>query len=98
MTEARHANPAGGAGCGDEGDAAASGMAGRLCLAAAPTFAIMSLMTGVLGRAPTDVLCSAGHGSPLGGMVLMYVLMSLFHLPPWLKLAFPAARGRAPDR
>ena len=59
----------------------------RLCLAAAPTFAIMSLMTGVLGGAPADVLCSAGHRSLLGGMVPMYGLMSLFHLSPWLKLA-----------
>jgi hypothetical protein len=31
-----------------------------------------------------DVLCAAA--SPLSGMVPMYVLMSVFHAPPWLKL------------
>ena len=43
-------------------------------------------MAGVFG--PTDVFCSGEHGSPLGGMVPMYGLMSLFHLPPWLRFAF----------
>jgi hypothetical protein len=47
----------------------------------------MALLTGVLGSGPADVLCSATHGaSPLSGMVLMYALMSAFHLGPWLKL------------
>ena len=55
-------------------------------LAATPTFAIMALLTGVLGGGPTDMLCSAGHASPLSGMVPMYVLMSAFHSAPWLKL------------
>jgi hypothetical protein len=58
-----------------------------LCLAAAPTFAIMALLSGVLGGGAPDMLCSAVHGgSPLGGMVPMYVLMSAFHSAPWLKL------------
>ena len=55
-----------------------------LSLAAAPTFAIMALLTGVVGGAP-DMLCSHG-ASPLGGMVPMYVLMTAFHSGPWLKL------------
>ena len=33
-----------------------------------------------------DSLCSAGPAAPLGGMAAMYLLMSVFHLPPWLKL------------
>jgi hypothetical protein len=57
-----------------------------LYLAAAPTFAIMALLTGVLGGSP-DMLCAAMQdASPLGGMVPMYLLMSAFHLPPWLRL------------
>jgi hypothetical protein len=59
--------------------------ADRLCLAAAPTFAIMALLT-VLGG-PPDMLCSAAqNASPLTGMVPMYALMSAFHSAPWLKL------------
>ena len=66
--------------------AALTGAGDWLYLAAAPTFAIMALLTGVLGGSP-DMLCSAAQdASPLGGMVPMYLLMSAFHLPPWLKL------------
>ena len=58
-----------------------------LSLAAAPTFAIMALVAGTLGNAAPDMLCSAMSGaSALGGMVPMYVLMSVFHLAPWLRL------------
>ena len=56
-----------------------------LCLAAAPTFAIMALLTVVFGS--QDVLCAALHNaSPLNGMAWMYLLMSAFHSAPWLKL------------
>ncbi|MBR1122328.1 hypothetical protein JQ628_12450 [Bradyrhizobium lablabi] len=55
-----------------------------LSLAAAPTFALMALLTSVLGSA--DILCSSAKASPLTGMVLMYLLMSAFHLAPWLRL------------
>jgi hypothetical protein len=63
------------------------GAADGLSLAAAPTFAIMALLTGALGG-QSDMLCSAAQGasSLLSGMALMYVLMSIFHLAPWLKL------------
>jgi hypothetical protein len=58
-----------------------------LCLAATPTFAVMALLTGVLGGSPQDMLCAGAAGaSPLNGMVLMYMLMSAFHAGPWLKL------------
>ena len=62
------------------------GAADWLSLAAAPTFAAMALVT-ALGGAP-DMLCAA---SPIGGMVPMYVLMSVFHGGPWLRL-LPTAR------
>jgi hypothetical protein len=68
------------------GDIAALGAASWLSLAAAPTFAMMALLTGALGG-PPDMLCSAAHdASPLSGMAPMYVLMSAFHSAAWLKL------------
>jgi len=71
---------------GRRGDAAALGAAGWLGLAAAPTFAVMALLSCVTGG-DGDMMCSAAHAaSPLSGMVPMYVLMSAFHLAPWLKL------------
>lgn len=77
---------------------AARGTAARafgdwLGLAATPTFAVMALATGLLGGAPANPLCSLTHGSVLGGMVPMYVLMSALHSPPWLKLIL----GRRPS-
>jgi hypothetical protein len=68
-------------------DAAAFGAADWLSLAAAPTFALMALLTGVLGGGAPDMLCGAApDASPLGGMVPMYWLMSASHSAPWLKL------------
>lgn len=67
----------------DKGNTATIVAADFLYLAAAPTFAIMALLTAVLGRGSLDALCGA---SPLSGMVPMYLLMSAFHLAPWLKL------------
>ena len=55
-----------------------------LSLAAAPTFAIMALLTGLFGS--PDALCSIAGASDIGGMVPMYLLMTAFHLAPWLKL------------
>jgi hypothetical protein len=58
-----------------------------ISLAAAPTFAVMAVLTGTLGGGPSDMLCSAMQdASPLTGMFLMYLLMSAVHLGPWLKL------------
>jgi hypothetical protein len=68
------------------GNAVARTAADWLYLAAAPTFAIMALLTGVLGGGPADALCSSAGMAPLGGMMPMYLLMSAFHLAPWLKL------------
>ena len=67
-------------------DAAGLGAADWLGLAAAPTFALMALLTYVLGG-DADMMCSAAQSvSPLSGMVPMYLLMSAFHSAPWLKL------------
>ena len=63
-------------------------------LAATPVFAIMALFTAVTGGGPADLLCSAAHASPLGGMVPMYLLMSAFHMAPWLRLIAKALSSR----
>jgi hypothetical protein len=77
---------------------AARGAADWVCLAAAPTFAIMALLMGVLGD-PQDMLCaSAQDASPLSGMVPMYMLMSAFHSAPWLKLISNWRRGARQSR
>ena len=68
-----------------DGVLAARHLARWLALAATPTFAIMAVLTAVIGG-PADMLCAAGHGSVLGGMVPMYLLMSAFHLAAWLRL------------
>lgn len=66
-------------------NAAARRTADWLCLAAAPTFALMALLT-VPGDGAGDMLCSAAHRtSPLNGMAVMYLLMSAFHAAPWLR-------------
>jgi len=62
-----------------------AGPADWLSLAATPTFAIMALLTTSLGG-PMGRLCASGPLAGLSGMTLMYVLMSVFHSPPWLRL------------
>jgi hypothetical protein len=86
MTAACPTNSIGGTSCDDEGARSAFHATKWLSLAAAPTFAIMALLTGVLGG-KADMLCAAMQdASPLSGMVTMYLLMSAFHSAPWLKL------------
>ncbi|WP_081750600.1 hypothetical protein [Paracoccus pantotrophus] len=66
------------------------GAAGWLALAAAPCFAVMAWIT-----AASPALCLSGPGPlPLDGMTTMYLLMSLFHLPPWLRLV--SGQGTTP--
>ena len=64
---------------GGKGSAAA-----WLSLAATPTFALMALLAAIHNSVMPDMMCSAG--SPMSGMVTMYMLMSAFHLGPWLRL------------
>jgi hypothetical protein len=65
-----------------------------LSLAAAPAFATMALLTGIQDGGMPGMLCSAAHdASPLTGMVPMYLLMSTFHLSPWLRLIANWRRG-----
>lgn len=72
----------------------AAAIADWLCLAAAPTFAVMALLTAVTGGA--DRICSAmPDAGPLDGMVTMYLLMSAVHLPSWLRLVSGRAGGSA---
>jgi len=59
------------------------GIADWLCLAAAPTFAVMALVSCLQGG-DAAMLCMGG--SPLTGMAAMYLLMSAFHLAPWLRV------------
>jgi len=61
----------------------ALGIADWLCLAAAPTFAVMALVSCLQGG-DAAMLCMGG--SPLTGMAAMYLLMSAFHLAPWLRV------------
>jgi len=78
--------------------APALGAADWLSLAAAPTFAIMALLTPVLGGTP-DMLCSpAQDASLLSGMVPMCLLMSAFHSAPWLKLISSLRNGARAGR
>ncbi|MBH5403134.1 hypothetical protein HZZ13_35875 [Bradyrhizobium sp. CNPSo 4010] len=73
-------------GASPDGVAAARHLARWLALAATPTFAIMAVLTAMIGGGPADMLCGAGQGSLLGGMVPMYLLMSAFHAAAWLRL------------
>lgn len=87
MSEVHPAHLSGRASHDNEGATAALGLAEWLDFAAAPTFAVMALLT-ALGGSPMGGLCSSAAGAPIGGMMLMYLLMTAFHLLPWLKLIF----------
>ena len=65
--------------------ATALGAVDWLCLLATPTFAIMALISALTGG--TDMTCMGMQdASPLSGMAVMYGLMSVFHLAPWVRV------------
>ncbi|ARO30750.1 hypothetical protein NXC14_CH02829 [Rhizobium sp. NXC14] len=70
-----------------------SSAADYLSLASAPTFAIMAVLTAATGT--PDMICMTTPSAfPVGGMMPMYLLMSAFHLGPWLRLASREGLGR----
>ncbi len=75
-----------GDGCTRRGEAAGVPAARLLSLSAAPTFLVMALWSAFTG-ATADAMCMSGNSllSP-GGMTIMYTLMGVFHMPPWLAL------------
>ena len=73
----------------------ARGAAGWLALAASPTFALMACDRGAATRPRSRSAPRRSGLLPIDGMTAMYLLMSLFHLPPWLKLASGAPGRRA---
>jgi hypothetical protein len=71
----------------ESGKTAGLGAADWLGLTAAPAFAIMALLTGVHGGGEMAMMCGAAQdASRLSGMVPMYLLMSVVHSAPWLRL------------
>ena len=65
-----------------------------LALAAAPTFASMAWLS-ALDAHGMAICATASSFSPVNNMALMYLVMGIFHLSPWLKLA--SARSRRLD-
>ena len=86
MSDACPANSIVGGSRGADGAAVARAAADWLSLVAAPTFAMMALVTAVLGGGAEPLCLAAQGGSLLSGMVPMYLLMTAFHSAPWLRL------------
>jgi hypothetical protein len=67
-----------------------------LRFAAAPTFATMALLTIAFDNSLPNALCTAADSFWTGGMAPMYLLMSAFHLMPWLRLISRRENARRP--
>jgi hypothetical protein len=67
--------------------------AGGLRLAAAPTFALMACISASSSQGMA--MCSSASAFvAINDMALMYLMMSFFHLSPWLKLLCARSRRR----
>lgn len=67
--------------------------AGWLGFAAAPAFASMAWISAI--GSPGASMCSAASALvPIDDMALMYLLMSFFHLSPWLKFFSAGSQRR----
>ncbi|HEY5204964.1 MAG TPA: hypothetical protein VIJ63_10230 [Roseiarcus sp.] len=73
-------------GDGDHCAAIARVAADWLGLAAAPAFATMALTAVCLGGGADPLCLASGHGALMSGMAPMYLMMSAFHVGPWLRL------------
>jgi hypothetical protein len=72
---------------------------GWLRLIGTPGFALMALLTGFTDSGRADLLCT-GLTSPFGGMLPMYLLMSVIHATPWMQMVARVAdckRGACSD-
>lgn len=65
---------------------AAVRIADGLGLIASPIFAAMAILTNTPAKSPVEAFCSTMHASSLVGMTTMYLLMSVFHVAPWIRL------------
>ena len=67
---------------------------GWLGLVATPGFALMALASVLVHQdGATDILCASAHAPwSIGGMAPMYLLMSVFHAAPWMKLVAALVR------
>ena len=79
------------------GPGAIPGTGAWLALTAAPVFGVMALLTSTPGSAAHMSCSAASHLPALGGMGVMYALMSAFHCRPWLRLVSRWRNGSPAD-
>jgi hypothetical protein len=73
--------------------AAGDDRTGWLGHAAAPIFLVMACVSAT-GAQDMAICTSTASWLPVGDMTLMYALMGIFHLPPWIR--HQSARSRHP--